>query len=300
MNKTRRQHIIPQFYLRQFLQPGYQYRKGDQKPIEVEEPTEVAVSKDYFGKRRGVRGLDSLNDFIETKAAPIYLKLLDENRVSSINMYDWTVLSVLFANLFVRTHIEETKDIFILASNKAMELANRMLESINKAKEKGEDINKYLSKSPDDNMPSMTLDQMEEYTNRLIQPKGHIYAAKDLYYSLPSIAKCIKNMSFMRLIAPDGSFFISSDRPLYIFSISTGSNYRAGWANKKDVIGSIALSPSCFLRMWYSDEWGIYGKELPSSEVKKINLGTMMFAKREIYSPFKYPEAQDWMTSSGK
>jgi len=44
----------------------------------------------------------------------------------------------------------------------------------------------------------------------------------------------------------------------------------------------------------------MYCKTGTPSEVAGLNLEVVRFADQEVYSPFEYPEANDWMNGLGR
>jgi hypothetical protein len=71
---NRRQHTVPQFYLKPFLSPGFVYRLGDTEPRRTNHPGNTAVRKDYYGREEP--GLDTINRKMEDDGAPALRKLI--------------------------------------------------------------------------------------------------------------------------------------------------------------------------------------------------------------------------------
>jgi len=139
-----------------------------------------------------------------------------------------------------------------------------------------------------------TCQHLNEYAAKLKALGGHRIAAYDLFSALPDIAECIQQMTFIVWEAPNNHFFLTSDRPLVLQSRKTGSRAHAGWA-KPDALGTIAVSPSRFLAMFYHKLSGIYLLKATPIQVAGLNLETIRFAINEIYSSSKCTEADDWM-----
>jgi hypothetical protein len=290
---NRRQHTIPQFYLKQFLSPGWVYRRGEEKPLLHSAPTNVAVHQDYYGRNKAARKpLDDLNKYIEDKGAPSFTKLIKD--IGSITDYDWYVLSFVFANIFVRNpaHIEEWRDTVLEGTDEINAKAEGMIDRLTSASLDGSSLFKFHSETNDESFT--TLKQLNEHVAKLKAIGGHRFAALDLFSTLPDIAECIRQMTFVVWEAPNDHFFLTSDRPLVLQSRKTGSRAHAGWA-KPDALGRIAVSPSRFLTMFYYEPSGIYLLEANQTQVAGLNLETIRFAKNEVYSTFEYPEANEWM-----
>jgi hypothetical protein len=290
----RRQHTIPQFYLKKFLSPGWVYRRGAEEPRLHKNPTNVAVHQDYYGRNKAEReSLDELNKYIESEGSHPYMRLTTD--IESISDYDWYVLSFVFANLFVRTpaNIEEWRGIMHKATSALNTIAEKMIDRLISASLEGRDLSEFRSET--NNEPSTTLQQWNAHADRVKALGGHRVAAYDLFSTLPDIAECIRQMTFVVWEAPDEHFFLTSDRPLVLQSRKTGSRAKAGWA-KPDALGTIAVSPSRFLTMFYHKISGIYLIKATPIQVAGLNFETIRFAVNEIYSSFECPEAYYWMT----
>jgi len=294
----RRQHTIPQFYLKKFLSPGWVYRHGEDKPRSPNSTTNVAVHQDYYGRNKAdKKPLDELNKYIESKGAPSYTMLITD--IKSITDYDWYVLSFVFANIFVRTpaHIEEWRDAVLKGTDEINTKAEKMVDRLISASLEGNDLSDFRSET--NNESSATLKQLNEYAAKLKAIGGHRMAAYDLFSTLTDIAECIRKMTFIVWEAPNNHLFLTSDRPLVLQSRKTGSIDQAGWA-KPDALGTIAVSPSRFLTMCYYKLSGIYQLKATPVQVAGLNLETIRFAINEIYSSFECSEAHHWMKGFGR
>lgn len=289
----RRQHTIPQFYLKHFLSPGWVYPRGAKKPRLHNSPTSVAVHQDYYGRNTVERKtLDDFNKDIENCGAPSFTRLIKD--VRTIIDDDWDILPIVFANIFVRTpaHIEEWRDVIRKATDEANTKAEKMIDRLILASLEGSDLSEFRSEINDE--PSATLKQWNAHAAKVKALGGHRMAAYNLFSTLPDIAECIRNMTFKIWEAPNNHFFLTSDRPLVLRSQSTGSRAHAGWGNP-DALGTIALCPSHFLSMFYYEPSSIYVVEATPEQVAGLNLETIKFAKDEIYSSFECSEAHRWM-----
>lgn len=163
---NRRQHTIPSFYLREFLNSGIVYRRGDKSLRFVKNSKNVAVRIDYYGgPSDDFDILDKMNRWIENGAAPILKRLVLD--VTSITRSDWIILSYYFANIHVRT--PAFQDSMIRTYKETSEQLNKMAESMNKAYEKakaeGKDLSLFNSPSFDDS-PRYSLDELNEWMKK--------------------------------------------------------------------------------------------------------------------------------------
>lgn len=279
---SRRQHTIPQFYLRRFLEPGFVYRRGADAPRAIRTPKDVAVHEDYYGKGHSAWvSLDDINSMAEDIGAPAMTLLIDD--FTTFTADDWHALSLFMANLAVRTpaFINEVKDTLLAAFSQITELLEPQIAAL----------------PPGTNFDSSALDKLNEAGNRLQSPGGHIEAAP--FHALADIAHCIRQMEFFLLDAPPECQFVTSDRPLVLRRFPTGSRVGVGWANP-DVIGSIALCPNRSLLMLYRDERCINLADLSPEQVANWNVETIGCADKEVYSAVENQEAHDWMKGIGR
>jgi len=292
---TKQQHTIPQFYLKSFLQPGWVYRRNESKPRFVNNPRQVAVKRNYYGKNASEeKYMDQFNSHIESKGAPALNKLI--RSPEKITVDDWIILSYLFANLYVRTPIivEEMRATTLNFADGLNRKASQMMEKMKDAISKGEDLSQFTYDGPRSSSPRFSLDEINNEATKLGFKKGHLGLLAGLFSAIPNIAESIQKMTFLILDAPKDSFFITSDRPIHLQSRITGSRVGAGWANP-DAFGAIALDPYHYLAMFYHEEVGVASKEAEPQRVLDCNAETMRFADEEMYSLTECPEALDWM-----
>jgi hypothetical protein len=280
-----KQHTIPQFYLRPFLSPGWVYQKGESIPKMKRSPKNVAVHPDYYGEDElAEKTLDDLNSWIESWGAPIFRKLIENP--NDIIEPEWIILSYLFANFAVRMPVA-------IEGLRAVEL--KWTHEINDfARQTGYTQFKFISPELGNESPPTTLDQINDYANRLQAEGGHLVAATETFDLLKDTAECINQMTFLDLEAPPDLFFVTSDRPLAVESSQSRVPVGVGWRNP-DAAGMIALHPSRFLLMYYDDKPTYTLKKATADQVELLNLKTINFAYQEIYSCTKSDEADDWM-----
>jgi hypothetical protein len=272
---------VPQFYLKPFLTNGWVYRKGASAPRRTRNPAGAAAQRDYYGSDKAV---DSLNSLAEGYGAPAMKKLIYDP--DNMRESDYVGISLLFANLYIRTRaaIEELRTMELFWTDQVNEIAR--VTGSKRFRLKSRELNEESS---------ATLEQINEYANRLIANDGHRLAARDSFLAIPDVAECIRNMSFLIIEAPPKSFFVTSDRPLLLRSRDSGSLVNVGW-KKRDAVGCIALSPDRFLQVFYDKEPRTYQRMAKPKEVPDINRQTIMAADLEVYSKFECDEAAEWMT----
>ena len=294
----RRQHTIPYFYLKKFLKPGVVYRRGDKSPRHVKTPKDVAVHSDYYGRSSDEFGaLDKINSATETWAAPLLEKLI--NDVTSITHGDWVILSYYFANIHVRT--PAFQDSMISTFQEMTKQVNKMAEDMKKAYEKakaeGKDLSLLNTPSFYDS-PRYSVDEWNKWTNKLDQEDGRLDNIFVFYSLIKDLAECIQKMAFYIFEATGGFFFITTDRPLVLFSLISGSPLGAGW-EKKDALAAFPLDPKHLLIMCYRGEPAVYHAVLSAEDVHFWNVGLMRYAVNEVYSKYTYGIALDWMLRKG-
>jgi len=295
---TRRQHTIPYFYLRKFLNPGIVYRRGDKSPRLVKTPKNVAVRINYYGRSSAEFGaLDKINSATETWAAPLLKKLIDD--VASITHSEWVILSYYFANIYVRT--PAFQESMISTFKEMTKQVNKMAEDMKKAYEKaeaeGKDLSLFSTPSFNDS-PRYSVDELNKWTDKLDQEDGRLDNISVFYSLVKDIAECIQKMAFYIFEAPRGLFFITTDRPLVLFSLISGTPLRAGW-EKKDALAALPLDPKHLLIMCYRGEPAVYHRVFSAEDVHFWNVELMKYAVNEVYSKYTYGIALDWMLRRG-
>lgn len=173
---NRNQHTNPQFYLRPFLSPGFVYRRGAVSPIRTQSPRRVGVQEDYYygGDDPTERSWDNINSRIESAGAPAFRKLIAAE--TTITSDDWLKLSWLLANLALRTpvYINELRH----ANLEMIAQMNQLLDL------------QIAALPPGTEFDSSTLDQINEFRDRLMSPRGHLEAIP--FIALSDVAECIR------------------------------------------------------------------------------------------------------------
>jgi len=293
MKTGKRQHTNPYFYLNQFIKPGWVYLVGYQQPKRVKSAKNIAVRNWYYSPAPNGADLDVLNSKIEEMTAPVFRKLLtikDTLTYESKQLFSWFI-----ANLYLRAPetIEETGETILNFYEQIDYMLKEQLEQVEKGAPKLEKNTKYDSGGV--GSYTMTLDEWKEElesTRRKVK-KGRAMITESMRL-IPKLAKVIGNMSWGFLDAPSGAFFVTSDRPVCLTDRG-GSRVGAGWGNS-NAFGTLPLSPSRCLVLHYglpSDTWAY--TQVPEEMVEDSNLRTISFAKDAVFSPEKYPPAENWL-----
>ena len=164
--------------------------------------------------------MDRLNSWIEDSGAPALKKLIEAPR--AITAQDWVNLAYLVANLYLRTPTA-------IEGMRAIELdvitqVNRIIG----------DIDPYAVPPsvtpPNDQSLSFTVDELRVEETRLRAGEEHLTTALSLFKASIDIAKCIQKMQFLSLEAHSEHHFVTSDRPVVLRSLLTGSRLGAAEA----------------------------------------------------------------------
>lgn len=157
-----KQHTIPRFYLKEFLNSGIVYRRGDKSPRFVKKAKNVAVRINYYGgPSDDFDELDKINSAIENLAAPVLKRLIHD--VNSITRSGWIILSYYFANIHVRTPAfqDSMKSTFKEMGKQLNKMAEDMKKVYEKAKAEGKDLSIFNSPSFNDSS-RFSLDELNE------------------------------------------------------------------------------------------------------------------------------------------
>jgi len=298
MSSGRRQHTIPRFYLEQFF-PGFCYRYGAKSPRYHKKAKDVAVQTDYYGgPDDDLKMLDSMNSFIENEAAPVLQRLVYDT--TSITRNDWVTLSYYFANMYVRTPAfhESMKRDFQKITEQLNWMARDMMASVERARAEGKDVS-IPDMLPDDDSPRFTMDEWNKWAEELETEQGRLNMTATFYRYMKDIAEYIQRMTIFILNATGGLFFVTTDRPLILLSMSFGSTLGAGWGNA-DAFAILPLDPKHFMTMFYAGPPSVRGKDLSADEVHFFNSEMMKYATNEVYSKYPYNMALDWMHRRGQ
>ncbi len=297
MSTGRRQHTIPKFYLEQFF-PGWCYRRSVKSPRYHKKAKDVAVQINYYGAPDDdLKMLDRINSFIENEAAPVLQRLFHDT--TSITRNDWVTLSYYFANMYVRTpaFYKSMKRDFEKMTEELNRMARDVMAAVEKAKTEGKDIS-VPDMLPDDDSPRFTIDEWNKSAEELETEQGRLSMMAAFYGNMKDIAEYIQRMSLFILNAKGGLFFVTTDRPLILLSMSSDSTLGAGWGNA-DAFAIHPLGPKHFMAMFYAGPATIRRKELSAHEVHFWNFEMMKYAT-EVYSKYLYNMASDWMQQRGQ
>jgi hypothetical protein len=105
-------------------------------------------------------------------------------------------------------------------------------------------------------------------------------------------------MSLHVLEAPRALFFITTDTPLILYSLNSGSPSGAGWENP-DAMAVIPVHPKYCLVLIYRKEATIYSRVLAPDQVNFWNINSMKYASTEVHSKYDYDIARNWMLRQG-
>jgi hypothetical protein len=305
MKIGKKQHIIPRFYLNQFIHPGWVYLRGSKQPKLFQSARSVSVKEWYYSKDTDGKDypLDAANMATEGIAAPILRELLITKE--GLPNAKKRLFSYFIANLALRVPatIEEMAETLLNAMEKMDDMFKKQLASMGKEAIEKEEVDvkadeagpKYDSNT---GSYSWTVDgwkrELESMRKAVREKRAMISEQVSLTARLaPIIAK----MSWFLFDAPTGTFFITSDRPVYLTNID-GTRLGAGWGNM-NVLGTLPLSPRRYLMLSYvhpSDTWGY--KRLSPKEVESLNWRTIASAKYAVYSPENYPPAEKWLSKA--
>ena len=296
---NRKQHVVPRFYLKEFF-PGFIYRKGEQSPRFTQKPSNISVRTDYYGKPNDslIFPLDNFNSVVESETAPIIKRLMN-NEITTISHRDWINLSYFFANMQMRnpSYHKSLRNTFRQFTNQINEMVERIKESYEKAKAEGKEFHiPERPKFPDEK--GYSLEEVNKSMEELETKNGHIKIAEDLYFHVKDIASYIQKMSLHVIEATGGLFFITTDTPLVLYSLSSGTPVGAGWANR-DAMAMIPIHPKKCLVLTYRGEPAIYSNTITANDIHLWNINLMKYASYEIYSKHSYDIALDWMLQRG-
>lgn len=295
MKTGKNQHTSPQFYLNQFIKPGWVYFRGSQKAKRVQSAKSTAIRNFYYSEDTDEQGylLDNINTFIEGKCAPIFRELLTTE--DGLPYAKKWIFSFLIANLYLRapSTIEETGKAFLHGLEQIDYKTKKLLEKAEIKVEKDQPLIKYETGESDSF--TWTADEWKkELESMREKSKAGKAMMKENMSIIVDLAPVIAKMNWFIIDAPAGTFFITSDRPVYLTN-RDGSRLYAGWGNT-NALGSLPLSPSRYLILSYlfpSDTWAY--KQASIEEAEFLNTRTIASAGYAIYSPERYSPAESWL-----
>ena len=208
-------------------------------------------------------------------------------------------MSYYFANIAVRTPAFHDGMIseFKVLTQRLNKTAEDMKKAYEKAKAEGKDLSIFSRPSFDDS-PRYSLDEWNKWMEKLEHKEGKLDSILSFYSLIKDVAEYIQKMTFHILEAPGGLFFVTTDRPLVLFSLISGSPLGAGWGNQ-DALAALPLDPKHLLVICYRSEPAVYHKVLSTQDVQFWNIEMMKYAVCEVYSKYPYDVALDWMLRRG-
>jgi hypothetical protein len=289
MKTGKKQHILPYFYLNQFIHPGWVYTRGAQQSKRVQSAKSVAIKEWYYSQDTDEEDypLDSINTYIEGYTAPILRELLTTK--APLPDASKLLFSYFIANLALRVpaHIEEMSETMVNALKQVNDMAKKFTR---KMKIKVDENTPYVQFSS----RTYTYKEWKDFLESLRRQNEEGKALIETTMSTAAhLAPVIAHMSWVILIAPAGIFFVTCDRPVVLTDLE-GSRIGAGWANR-NVVGTLPLSPSRYLVLYGSPPSKWRYQQSFKEEVEDLNSRTIHFAIDAIYSPEKYQPAENWL-----
>ena len=296
MTTGRQQHIIPQFYLRRFLSPGFVYRKGHDNPQMVPSPKHVAFEDRYYEVADwpdDLPSLDKINTKLESMTAPALARLIES--ATPVDSGTKHTVAYLIANLSLR--VPATIQAIGGTVLNVMEQADDLLKAQMKHFEET-GTTPPLSSGFEAGSSSHTYTP-EEWESELESLRGEVAAGKPMMAEsmrlIPHLVPFIESMSWVVLAAPRDRYFLTSDRPVALTLID-GSIVGAGWG-RTDALATLPLSPDRFLVLCGTPPgMSSFKRGISKKDIRKLNLRTISHARMEVYSPKENPFAEEWMT----
>lgn len=293
------QHVLPQFYLRPFLEPsGLVYTKWAARAKPVRSPRNVAREFGYYGlPDQGKTTLDDVNDHIENIAAPAIRRLLSSPE--SVVDTDFVVIRWFVANLAVRTPAFVHK-----MANAYRTLGNQVSARVAGVAPSERRASEIEIRSG----PHTTLMSTEEFLGDIEELRAAERVTPSMvgaYLAIPDIAEVAKSMTIYVYEAPKGSSFLTSDLPVLARRASTSAPGVGGWS-ANDAFASLAIAPS-HLMMLIRNELiphqhlvgGLSVYDADAEFVEQANIETLRYAWKQVYSAVPNAEAQRWMRGIG-
>lgn len=265
MNKSKRHHYLPQFYLKSFCKNGFLWlydRNMDE--YRQQTPINTAVKKKYYT----ITGPDGIsrNEVeavlanVEDKTKPIIEKT---NRKELIDLEEKSILAVFIALLYVR--VPEFEMTINELSEKALKKYNKIIISNEKKAEII--INQFVTTKEQKNVsPKEVLDfaQNEDYDIKFSREHS-----LNLMYSLArELPFYFIQMDWQFWHSPKNSSFITSDNP---FIVTSPENYNGPYGIRtKGTKKIVPLSRKVCLVMCDRGERMI-NMQVSSKDVRSIN-----------------------------
>lgn len=302
MKTGKKQHINPRFYLDPFIHPGWVYSRGSKQPRRVQSARSAAVKEWYYSQDTEDEdfSLDDVNTGIESVCAPILRELLTTK--DGLSYAAKQAFSYFIANLALRVPvaIEETGETILNFMEQMDKMAKEQMEfmGIKDVREKETEAKEDELLPEYDPATGSYRYTLNGWRKELESMREEVKTGKATMLENimlgKKLAPVIAKMGWDILDAPVGGFFITSDRPVYLTNID-GTRLGAGWGNT-NALGTLPLSPRRYLILHYglpSNTWGY--KRASSEEVEFLNERTIASARYEIYSPKRYPPAENWL-----
>jgi hypothetical protein len=273
MSKSKNQHYVPQFYLRNFSanRKSINLFNLSTGRIVIGDSIKNQCSEDYFyGKTIPIEKAFSE---IETSAGSLIKKIINENYIPPLKTQDHSILQVFIVSLHSRTKYK---------ADEINEMADRMGKS-------------FLELHPD-----VDKQELDKFEIKLDFPLGYSIVNAFTKYHL------IQDLSIHLLLNKSTNNFITSDQPVILYNkwAEDLKEYGSVGLASKGLMIFLPLSSRKLLILY---DKGVYKignkKDLVSilnddKEIDNINLMQWLRCRDNIY--FTYPEDKEKILSNAK
>lgn len=297
MTTGKSQHIVPQFYLRSFLQPGYVYRRGTARPAHVNSPKNVAA-EDWFYSGATLddkRSLDEMNSRIEGNKhiQEAFRRLLNRNTRPSSD--DRAPLAILIANLFLR--VPATFYAVGKPTVDALERMNQKISALEAMLQSPSGRRALMDAPPQLPGPGSWQGTPQTFRTELESLRAQLAVGKpmmrDIMSCIPDVARVITRMNWTLVTAPNRSFFVTSDNPVALTHID-GSPTGVGWESST-AVATLPVSGRLCLVMSYTSTCQWRRRQATQAQVDGLNRRAIALAWNAIYTPERHPLAEEWL-----
>ena len=265
MNKPKRHHYLPQFYLKNFCKNDFLWiYDRDNNEYRQQTPINIAVKKKYYTAigldDRPHNEIEAVLANIEDKTKHIIEKI---NRKHSINLEDKCILAIFMAFLYVRVpefemEINELTEKLLKRCNKLVIPNEKQAEII---------IKQFANNKDQESMSSKKLlDFVRNENYRIKVPRQH--SLETMYFLAREFPLIFIQMDWQFWYSSKNSLFITSDNP---FVVSRPQNYNGPYGiGTKGAKKLIPLTQKVCLVMCDKGE-RVTNKQISSKDVKNIN-----------------------------
>jgi len=294
MSERRKQHYVPEFYLRNFTdqtRAGRQY--GEEPFVWVYEkgtgeckrrsPKKVAVKSEYYTIAAETperdEGVEDIFSKLETLSAPVIRSVID-NPQHVLSNGDRSILVEFLASMLVRVPmfrqgVDETHEFMIkklarlLASNE--QRFGSMLSDFKKTTGKGITV-------PAEELRQFMFDSKKWIVS--IRPEVSLGVMLSMFERAVSI---ISEMRFTLLRVPQGNHLVTSDAPVVLVDPTPPRGFGGGVGlAQPGVEVTLPLGPTVGLLCTWRDNPAVYSAS--GRAVNQLNKRTALFSGRYIFS----------------